>query len=107
MQVPSSLSPTSPFLVNFAGALWHVLNFVAAAAGIALLASLAVKLLWHRDLKSTAWLRLWTWSFVAAAAAAIGGLVFFGHDGKMATYAVMVVACALGLLGAGFGPGRR
>ena len=24
----------------------------------------------------------------------VGGLVIFGHDGKMATYAVMVLACA-------------
>jgi hypothetical protein len=31
----------------------------------------------------------------------------FGRDGMMATYGAMVLASALALLWAGFGPGRR
>ena len=31
---------------------------------------------------------------IAGAAALIGGLWFFGRDGKMATYAALVLACA-------------
>ena len=38
--------------------------------------------------------------------ATVAGLVLFGRDGKMATYAGMVCACALTLWWRGFGPGR-
>jgi hypothetical protein len=31
---------------------------------------------------------------VAGALGLLGGLVFFGHDGKMATYAALVLSCA-------------
>ena len=37
----------------------------------------------------------------------IAGLVFFGRDGKMATYGAMVLGCALSLWWVGFGPRRR
>jgi hypothetical protein len=40
------------------------------------------------------------------AAASALGLVAFEHDGKMATYAAMVVACALALWWRGFRGGH-
>jgi hypothetical protein len=89
------------------GGLWHLLNFFGPAAGIGLFASLIARLLWRRELRGAGWLRLWLWSSSAAALASIGGLVVFGHDGKMVTYAAMAGACALGLWWAGFGAGRR
>ncbi len=44
---------------------------------------------------------------LACAAVTAAGLVVFGRDGKMATYAGMVLACAFTLWWRGFGPGRR
>ena len=37
----------------------------------------------------------------------LAGLAVFGHDGKMVTYAAMVVACALTLWWLGFGSKSR
>ncbi len=93
--------------MDLLGALWHVFNFFAPAAGTGLIASLLAKLLWNRALKGATWWRLARWAMACAALASIGGLVMFGHDAKMATYATMVVACALSLWWVGFGPGRR
>ncbi len=88
-------------------AFWHLLNFFAPAVGVGLLASGLAKLLWRRELKSVAWMRLAGWAAAACAAVLIAGLVVFGHDGKMATYAAMVTVCALTLWWVGFGPLRR
>ncbi len=44
---------------------------------------------------------------LAGAAVTLAGLVVFGRDGRMATYAAMVLACAFTLWWRGFGPGRR
>jgi len=83
-------------------ALWHLLNFFGPAIGLALIAPSLAKVLWRRDLKSVRWIRLAAFVFAACAAVSIAGLVVFGHDGKMATYAVMVGVCALALWWAGF-----
>ena len=45
--------------------------------------------------------RLWAWAGGASALASIAGLIVFEHDGKMATYGAMVVACAAALWWAG------
>ncbi len=88
-------------------AFWHLLNFFAPAVGVGLLASGLAKLLWRRELKGVGWLRLAAWAAAGCTAVLIAGLVVFGHDGKMATYAAMVAACALTLWWVGFGPMRR
>lgn len=93
--------------MDLLGGLWHLLNFYAPAIGVGLVASLLAKLLWYADLKASPWWRLWAWASGSAALTSIGGLVYFGRDGKMATYAAMVLACALSLWWAGFGPGKR
>jgi len=89
------------------GGLWHLLNLYAPAAGIGLIASLLAKLLWRGELKAAPWLRMWLWSSACAAVACTAGLIFFGRDGKMATYVAMVLAAAASLWWFGFGPGRR
>lgn len=88
-------------------ALWHVLNFVAPALGVGLVAPALAKLLWRRELKRVSWIRLSAWSVAGCAGMLVAGLVVFGHDGKMATYAAMVAACALALWWVGFGPRQR
>ena len=88
------------------GGLWHLLNFVAPAVGIGLVASSFAKLLWRRSLHGVAWWRLAVWASAWSLVACTAGLIVFGRDGKMATYAGMVLACATSLWWTGFRPGR-
>jgi Flp pilus assembly protein TadB len=88
-------------------AFWHLLNFFAPAIGVGLLTASCAKLLWRRELRGVSWRRLGFWATAWCAAVLVAGLVVFGHDGKMATYAAMVGVCALALWWVGFGPMRR
>jgi hypothetical protein len=88
-------------------ALWHLLNFFAPAFGVGLLTALTAKLLWRRSLKSASLKRLSVWAVTGSALALLTGLIVFGSDGKMLTYGAMVLACALSVWWAGFGPRRR
>jgi hypothetical protein len=83
-------------------AIWHSLNFLAPALGMAVLAASAAKLLWRRDLAAVRWHRLALWAAGAGMVALVGGLVAFGRDGKMATYGALVVATAVALWWVGF-----
>ena len=83
-------------------AFWHLLNFFGPALGLGLLAPLMAKLLWRHALKSVSWAKLCAWVSIACAVVAITGLIVFGHDGKMATYAAMVLVCTLTLWLVGF-----
>ncbi|MGZ5130920.1 MAG: hypothetical protein ACXWCV_07595 [Caldimonas sp.] len=83
-------------------AFWHIVNFFAPAVGVGYLAAGASKLLWRHELATTGWLRLGAWASAAMAAASAAGLVIFEHDGKIATYAAMIVACAIALWWTGF-----
>ncbi len=84
------------------GGFWHLTNFFAPAVGLGLIAALLAKLLWWRVLRGVSTLRLWAWASLPAALVGVAGLVVFAHDGKLATYGGMVLACALGLWWAGF-----
>jgi hypothetical protein len=85
----------------------HVFNLFLPALLLGGLAAALAKLVWRRDLAPVAWRQLAAPACAACAAITLGGLVVFGRDGKMATYAAMVVVCALTLWWRGFGPGRR
>jgi hypothetical protein len=88
-------------------ALMHLGNFFLPAVALGLLAAALAKLLWRRELAPVRFRHL-AWPAALAGAAVTGaGLVVFGRDGRMATYAAMVVVCALTLWWRGFGPGRR
>jgi Flp pilus assembly protein TadB len=88
-------------------AFWHLLNFVAPAIGVGVVTATLAKLLWRRELKGVRWTRLSAWAIACCAAVLVAGLIVFGHDGKIATYAAMVGVCALVLWWVGFGPLRR
>ncbi|MEY2892545.1 MAG: hypothetical protein RJA98_2453 [Pseudomonadota bacterium] len=88
-------------------ALWHLVNLFLPAAMLAALASALAKVIWRSELKSVAWWRLCKAAALAAGAATVAGLLLLGQDGKMVTYAAMVLASAAALAWAGFGPGRR
>jgi hypothetical protein len=85
-----------------ADAFWHLTNFFAPALVLAAVATAATKLVWRRELGAVGGLRLWAWASGAAAIASTVGLAVFEHDGRMATYAAMVLACAAALWWAGF-----
>jgi hypothetical protein len=82
-------------------ALWHLVGLLLPALTTGGLAAGAAKLWWRAELRRTGWLRLALWASAAAALASLGGLVAFGRDGRMATYGLMVLACAAALWWAG------
>ena len=83
-------------------AIWHLTNLFAPAVGLGLISALIAKLIWRRTLAGERWQRLALWAIGSAGAAWLGGLFFFGRDGKMTSYAAMASACALSLWWAGF-----
>ena len=88
-------------------ALGHLINLLVPAAMLGALAAALAKLLWRRELAAMGWLRLALPAGAMGMLATLAGLVVFGRDGKMATYAGMVLACTLTLWWQGFRPGRR
>ena len=87
--------------------IWHLGNLFLPSVMLGTLAAALAKLLWRRELRPVAWRRLAWPASAASALVALAGLVVFGRDGRMATYALMVTACAVTLWWRGFGPGRR
>lgn len=85
----------------------HLAAFLAAPVVIGGFAAALARLVWRAELAAAGVLRLWLWASTACAAAAAGGLIVFGRDGRMATYAAMVLACAAALWWRGFRRPRR
>jgi uncharacterized membrane protein YhaH (DUF805 family) len=72
----------------------HLLNFVAPALFIALVLSLVPRLFRRaRKAGAPAWWVQVAIVFIAGVAVLAGGLAWFGHDGKMVTYAALVAVC--------------
>ena len=76
----------------------HLLNFAAPALFVALLLALASRVVAPRGPASDARSRHGFWrSFCVNAAVGVAvlvaGLIMFGRDGRMATYAALIVAC--------------
>jgi len=74
---------------------WHIANFVLPAIGVGMLSAALCKLFWRRTLARVAWFTLAWQASAAGLAVLVAGLVITGHDGRMLTYAALVVACAL------------
>ena len=74
----------------------HLLNFFAPAWGVAFFCVVFAQFAARRWLPESrwSWLRQLIVSAVLGSLVLAGGLVFFGIDGKMATYGVLVVVCA-------------
>lgn len=70
----------------------HIANFAAPALAVGALLALAARW-WPAARRRPWWLHGAVNSAVGLAVLA-GGLWFYGRDGKMATYAVLVLACA-------------
>ncbi len=76
-------------------AVWHLLNLFAVPVALGLLAPALAKLVWRDALRGASWAGLALRASLLCAAVTLAGLAIFGHDGRMATYAAMVVACTL------------
>ena len=72
----------------------HLLNFVAPAAAVALLLVLAGGWIGPKGRPAMAAWRRFAVLFVVGVAVLAGGLVLLGRDGKMLTYAALVLGCA-------------
>ena len=83
-------------------ALWHLANLFLPALMLAALSAGLAKLLWRRDLARVRWLALAGTAAVAGCGVTLAGLLVFGRDGRMATYAALVLACAAALWWRGF-----
>ncbi len=81
---------------------WHLLDFVAPAFGVAALAALFAKTLMRRGFGGIGWARLLAWPAAAGLVASVAGLALYGRDGRIETYAALVLAAALGLAAAGW-----
>ena len=76
---------------------WHILGFLAPAFGVAALGALLAKALMRRTFAPVGWARLLAWPAAAGLVASIAGLAVFARDGRIETYAGLVLAVALGL----------
>jgi hypothetical protein len=87
--------------------IWHLFNLFVPAIGMGLVAPSLAKLVWRRALKGVPWRPLALWTTAACAIVTVAGLVITGHDGRMSTYAGMVLATALVLGWRGLARGSR
>jgi hypothetical protein len=72
----------------------HLLSFVAPALAVALVVALAGTLVLPRSGRPQRWWLPFALNFIAGVAVLVAGLWWFGRDGKMATYAALVIAVA-------------
>ena len=81
--------------MNFLDILNHLLNFLAPAMVLGLLLALFAPWLGLKYAPRWSWVRQAGVNIAVGVMVLMVGLVFFGRDGKMATYTAMVLACAL------------
>jgi hypothetical protein len=82
----------------------HLFNFVAPALVVALLVTVCARFVMQKMAPAPGFIARVAINFVACALVLLVGLWVFGRDGKMATYAAMVLAGATSqwLLGRGW-----
>lgn len=72
----------------------HLLNFMAPAAAVALVLVLCARFVGARAPSGVSALRQWVVVFGVGLLVLAGGLALWGRDGKMLTYAALVLATA-------------
>ena len=72
----------------------HLLNFVAPAAALALLLAAAARFLKPKQAPALAWWAQIAIVFIVGVAVLAAGLLAGGRDGRMLTYAALVLATA-------------
>ena len=84
-------------------AFWHLANLFGPAIGIGLIAPTLAMLLWLGKLKGMRWTGAVLWIASGCALVTVAGLLIFGRDGRMATYAAMVLVASATLWWRGWG----
>lgn len=74
--------------------LLHLLNFVAPACAVAAWMALVSPISMGRFPQWRSWRRQFLVNSVIGVGVLLLGLLWFGNDGKVVTYAAMVLACA-------------
>lgn len=72
----------------------HLISLLAPALAVGALLALAAPLVQKKAALRHSWLWQSAFNALAGVLALLGGLWFFGHDAKMASYAAMVACCA-------------
>jgi len=72
----------------------HLLNFVAPALFLGISIGLIARVFTRKTPARLALCKQMVFNVVVGVAALAGGLVIFGRDGKMASYAALVISCA-------------
>ncbi|MFM2275776.1 MAG: hypothetical protein RL211_1648 [Pseudomonadota bacterium] len=72
----------------------HLFNFVAPALAVALVVTVFSRFLMPNRGSALTYIAQVAINFVACTLVLLVGLVFFGRDGKMVTYAAMVLTSA-------------
>ena len=80
--------------MGFLAALYHLLNFVAPALGLALGLVVGARLVMPAAPQAPAWWVQAAVNFAVGCGVLLGGLWWFGYDGKLATYVALVGLCA-------------
>lgn len=75
-------------------ALKHLFSFLAPAAAVALVLAVAGPFLMPKRAGAQVFIAQVAMNFIAGAVALSAGLWYFGNDGKMATYGLMLVLCS-------------
>lgn len=75
--------------MSFSAFFWHLANFLAPAVAMAVLLAAGPRLM-PKARRAGFW-REAAWLSLAGAGVLLAGLVWFGRDGKMATYAALVL----------------
>jgi hypothetical protein len=72
---------------------WHLIGFAAPAVAVGILVALGSRLIIPRA-AAAAWWKQSALNALVGVAVLTGGLVYWGVDGKMATYAALVLGIA-------------
>lgn len=75
-------------------ALNHLLNFAAPALTVAVLLVACSHLFMRKLAQAQGWIGPVAINFIVGCGVLSAGLLLLGRDGKMVTYAVLVLACA-------------
>ncbi|MHA7599594.1 hypothetical protein ACX12L_06595 [Alicycliphilus sp. T452] len=72
----------------------HLLNFAAPAFAVAVLLVLCGHVFMRKMAKAHGWIAPIAINFIVGCAALVVGMALLGRDGRMLTYAALVLACA-------------
>ena len=72
----------------------HLLNFVGPAVAVALVLCLGTLIFWSKRPVALSWWSQLALNFIVGCAVLVAGLWWDGRDGKMLTYAALVLVSA-------------